>query len=533
MTITVGAISLIFTLTANAQTTQRAVFPAYRLAFDYTDEYVITHHPAGNGIVARLREQNLGNATAFISIRVLEGDYNVQTIDTYLREIDGTQTGQADGRVASVSARWLTVEVDGREREVTFVPYNGMTYVFERNPATPLLELQTMWDTIIGSLEFDPAISTDTACTNSSAFLQDVTIPDGTTVAVNTSDEKSWRLLNNGSCIWDGSYRLQLIAADGSWSDRTFVPAVIPYTPPGEEAIITTRFLVPEYGYTGRTRLFAQFQLSNAQGERFGTRPFIEVNVDPNLINPNGALDWTPPPPVANPFPIAPTVPPPTQAPPPNAFLPLTVTPSAPFLPPTATPGAPTVPPPPSPSIGIHGFTVEAIGNRQIRISYDVRSQLSLTSLELLYGTAAAEQRTYTLNVTAPTNEIVLSLDDLPGYLPWTSFGLRAVNAQGNRDEAPGRPVVVTGPSDIDPVKFNEVLATRNTDGTVTLTWSLDTNRYISMVRVRWTSAGQTFLNDLPNVADGSTTLSAGADAIILFVTDANGATYSREVVIQ
>ncbi len=49
-------------------------------------------------------------------------------------------------------------------------------------------------------------VPTSQACTDSAAFVADVTIPDNTVVAPNTPITKTWRLKNTGSCTWDNHY---------------------------------------------------------------------------------------------------------------------------------------------------------------------------------------------------------------------------------------------------------------------------------------------------------------------------------------
>ena len=49
-------------------------------------------------------------------------------------------------------------------------------------------------------------------CTDSAAFVSDVTIPDHTAVASNTAFTKTWRLKNIGTCTWDSNYLVAYIS---------------------------------------------------------------------------------------------------------------------------------------------------------------------------------------------------------------------------------------------------------------------------------------------------------------------------------
>ncbi len=51
-------------------------------------------------------------------------------------------------------------------------------------------------------------------CTNLAQFVADVTIPDGTTVAPNSTFVKTWRLQNAGTCVWNTSYSVVFTGGD-------------------------------------------------------------------------------------------------------------------------------------------------------------------------------------------------------------------------------------------------------------------------------------------------------------------------------
>ena len=45
-------------------------------------------------------------------------------------------------------------------------------------------------------------------------FVMDVTVPDGTTLAVNTPFTKTWRLKNIGTCTWTTAYSVFYVNGD-------------------------------------------------------------------------------------------------------------------------------------------------------------------------------------------------------------------------------------------------------------------------------------------------------------------------------
>jgi hypothetical protein len=162
--------------------------------------------------------------------------------------------------------------------------------------------LQTFLDVGYGKLFYEEGTApytlpyADEPCTYEAADLRDVTIPLGTTLDVNASFEKTWRIKNTGSCNWDG---LQLVYARGeAMTASTSVPVAA--TAAGAEVDITVPMTAPtEAGvHTG------EWHLRNSSGRDFGpilnltlyTRPgcsfpsqFSSFTADPPVIGP-GAL---------------------------------------------------------------------------------------------------------------------------------------------------------------------------------------------------------------------------------------------------
>lgn len=96
-------------------------------------------------------------------------------------------------------------------------------------------------------------------CTNSAAFVTDVTIPDNTNVAGGTTFTKTWRVANNGTCIWGPTYTLT------HYSDETLdAPASVPLgvTYPGETLDISVDLTAPNA--TGTYR--GNFVIKNPAG---------------------------------------------------------------------------------------------------------------------------------------------------------------------------------------------------------------------------------------------------------------------------
>ena len=96
-------------------------------------------------------------------------------------------------------------------------------------------------------------------CTNSAAFVTDVTIPDNTNVAGATTFTKTWRVANNGTCVWGPDYTLS------HYSDEILgAPASIPLglTYPGETLDISVDLIAPNVTGTHR----GNFVIKNPAG---------------------------------------------------------------------------------------------------------------------------------------------------------------------------------------------------------------------------------------------------------------------------
>ncbi len=104
--------------------------------------------------------------------------------------------------------------------------------------------------------------STANGC-NNSAYVADVTIPDGTAIKPGASFAKTWTLLNTGSCPWSTSYKLAYFSGEGMSGSAAAVPASVS---PGSQVNMTVNLLAPTTtgNYTGYWRM------QNDLGQGFG-----------------------------------------------------------------------------------------------------------------------------------------------------------------------------------------------------------------------------------------------------------------------
>ena len=109
-------------------------------------------------------------------------------------------------------------------------------------------------------------------CADSLAFVEDLTIPDGTIVSPGASVEKGWLVQNNGSCNWDSRYRLKFAGGSdiGAATEQALYPARA-----GNQAAIRINFIAPSEPGTYSTA----WQAFDPFGEPFGDPVFMEIIV--------------------------------------------------------------------------------------------------------------------------------------------------------------------------------------------------------------------------------------------------------------
>ncbi len=109
---------------------------------------------------------------------------------------------------------------------------------------------------------------------NNSAYVNDVTIPDGTVLDPGKNFVKTWTVMNNGSCGWDASYKLAFVSGDSMGGTSVPVPLNVPS---GQQTRISVSLIAPSTpgDYTG------SWQLQNPQGQTFGNIITVVIKVAP------------------------------------------------------------------------------------------------------------------------------------------------------------------------------------------------------------------------------------------------------------
>ncbi len=139
------------------------------------------------------------------------------------------------------------------------------------------------------------------SCDNS-AYVSDVTIPDGTDLAPGETFTKTWELVNTGSCTWNSDYSMTFISGDDMGGSETEIGRSVA---PGQSAAISVSLTAPEDSgtYTGYWRL------ANAGATSFGEDVYVlitvsdEVTTDTPTATPTATLPTVTPAITATPMP--------------------------------------------------------------------------------------------------------------------------------------------------------------------------------------------------------------------------------------
>jgi hypothetical protein len=99
---------------------------------------------------------------------------------------------------------------------------------------------------------------------DSSQYLSDVTIPDGTVMQPGQEFTKTWRVRNSGTCAWSTSYSLVY----GGYADRLGgqTTALTAEVAPGQESDVSIDMVAP----TQAGNYVSAWRISNAQNFPFG-----------------------------------------------------------------------------------------------------------------------------------------------------------------------------------------------------------------------------------------------------------------------
>jgi hypothetical protein len=112
----------------------------------------------------------------------------------------------------------------------------------------------------------------DTGCTNLMGFVEDVSVPDGTSFSAGEDFTKTWRIINNGTCTWTVSYYILFL--DGEQMAGPDTQAMTITVEPGATIDISVNLEAPSTAGTYR----GDWGIADEAGTIFGSF-YLEIVV--------------------------------------------------------------------------------------------------------------------------------------------------------------------------------------------------------------------------------------------------------------
>jgi hypothetical protein len=128
---------------------------------------------------------------------------------------------------------------------------------------------------------------TNTTGCNNLAFISDVTIPDGTTLAVGQDFTKTWRVQNSGVCQWTTSYKLIYSYGEVMGGKSVAISATVA---PGQQIDLSVDLKVPNKS----GKLTGVWTMVDDKNQPFGTLLTVVINVGTSSPTPTGTATMTP-----------------------------------------------------------------------------------------------------------------------------------------------------------------------------------------------------------------------------------------------
>lgn len=145
--------------------------------------------------------------------------------------------------------------------------------------AVPQKSLPIPTATLLPTVSLPTPTSVASACERDSKFVEDVTVPDDTRFAPGAEFEKTWRVLNTGTCSWGPGFELVFVKGEQmKGPDRI----TISETDPQAERDISVTLVAPEKPGTYRS----DWQLRAPHGELFGAQLYVKIIVEAPVDTP-------------------------------------------------------------------------------------------------------------------------------------------------------------------------------------------------------------------------------------------------------
>jgi hypothetical protein len=140
-------------------------------------------------------------------------------------------------------------------------------------PTASLIPTVTLISSLPTATLFKSVVNpTSVSSCDSSMYLSDVTIPDGTVLEPDEEFTKTWSLQNTGTCAWTTSYSLIYYSGNSMSGSATALASAVSS---GGNISVSVDLVAPSTAgsYTGYWRL------QNASGVSFGEAVYVQITV--------------------------------------------------------------------------------------------------------------------------------------------------------------------------------------------------------------------------------------------------------------
>ncbi|MBN1536595.1 MAG: hypothetical protein JW908_07685 [Anaerolineales bacterium] len=173
---------------------------------------------------------------------------------------------------ASVEDIYTAVAITTTAQYTPATATETMLPTYTNTIETTPTETPTMADTPQPAIASSSSSSSSTSACDSSEFVGDTTIPDGTVLAPGQSFEKTWLLKNNGSCNWTEDYEVIFVSGEDMDGEDTAIDTDVSS---GSQVKVSVSMIAPdtEGSYTGF------WKMMNEEGATFGTSFYVQIVV--------------------------------------------------------------------------------------------------------------------------------------------------------------------------------------------------------------------------------------------------------------
>lgn len=119
---------------------------------------------------------------------------------------------------------------------------------------------------------FAPVVQASVSSCKDAVYMSDVTIPDGTILTAGESFEKTWLILNSGTCAWESTYILGFVSGDEMSGVATAVGDTVSSN---GQAQVSVTFTAPLTAGT----YTSYWQMTDGNGTYFGNTIFVSIVV--------------------------------------------------------------------------------------------------------------------------------------------------------------------------------------------------------------------------------------------------------------